>query len=38
MRIFRNAIVRRPCRAMTEGITSGLYDRGDHIRIIPRTS
>ena len=25
MRIFRNAIVRRPCRAMTEGITSGLY-------------
>ena len=25
MRIFRNAIVRRPCRAMTEGISSGLY-------------
>ena len=25
MRIFRNTIVRRPCRAMTEGITSGLY-------------
>ena len=25
MRKFNNVIVRRPCRAMTEGITSGLY-------------
>ena len=25
MRRFQNAIVRRPCRAMTEGITSGIY-------------
>ena len=25
MKIFRNVIVRRPCKALTEGITSGLY-------------
>ena len=25
MRIFKNVIVKRPCRAMTDGITSGLY-------------
>ena len=25
MRVFKNVIVRRPCRSMTEGITSGLY-------------
>jgi dimethylargininase len=25
MKKFRNVIVRRPCRALTEGITSGLY-------------
>lgn len=23
--MFRNCIVRKPCKALTEGITSGLY-------------